>query len=394
MNYNTTTYRLEDTKRLVRVPLILALLAFSGLVSYAANHSAQFYHSYLNAFLFWLGLGLGGLFFTMLHHLTSSIWSVVLRRIAEALANTLPLLAILFIPILFGLHDLYPWSHSAEVAADPSLLKKAGYLNPTFFTIRAVIYFVVWSLLAWRLGAISDAQDKGANEAQKGSFIRFSAPGMILFAVTVSFAAFDWMMSLFPKWYSTIYGVYFGMGSIMATLAVMALIIAQLRRSGALKNEITEEHYHDLGKLLFAFVILWTYMAFSQYFLIWYANIPEETIYYRDRWIGSWKAVSLLIVFGSFVIPFLVLISRPAKRNLKVLVVVAIWLLLMHWTDLFWNIEPTLHTENMHIAPSDFTAMIGIGALFFWRFWSYLTKRPLMPVGDPKLEASIHTISK
>lgn len=388
MHFNPSTYRLEDTARAKRIPLIVAAISIAGLLSSWSRSPEQFMHSYLNALLFWVGIGLGGLFLMLLHYLTGSIWSVAYRRIAESFASTLPITALLFIPILLQMGHLYEWSHADKVAASPLLQKKTGYLNVNFFTIRAVFYFAVWNFLAWRLGKLSDRQDAGHSEALRQSIIRTAAPGMIIFALTVAFASYDWMMSLQPEWYSTIYGVNFAMGSIMAALALMAVLFVKLRSVGAFEN-LSEERIHDLGKMLFAFVILWAYMAFSQYFLIWYANLPEETIFYHHRWVGSWKFVSMVIVFGHFVLPFLMLISRPAKRNRFFLAAMALWMLLMHWVDLYWNIEPNLHHDTAHIAPSDLTTMAVIGALFFWRFWSYLCKRPIVPIGDPKLAASM-----
>jgi len=392
MRYNANTYWLEDTARLKRVPLMLFIIGLAGSGSFAATHPEQFFHSYLTAYLFWIGPALGGLFFTMIHHLTGSVWSVTVRRIAESLASTIPIMALLFVPILLGMHDLFEWSHP-EAVADPILLGKSPFLNPTFFTIRAVIYFAVWSFLAWRLWTLSDRQDGGATPEIRSGLLKVSALGMILFALTISFAAFDWMMSLQPHWYSTIYGVYFAMGSVMSAIAVMILVTARLQKWGALTEEITAEHRHDLGKIFFTFIILWAYMAFSQYFLIWYANLPEETVFYHARWIGSWKAVSLLIVFGHFVIPFFALISRPAKRSLVVLPIIAVWMLVMHWVDLYWNVMPGFHKEGAHISPSDITAMVLIGSLFLGRFWTHLSSRPLIPVGDPKLSDSIHHVS-
>ncbi len=393
MRYNAETYRLEDSAGLGKPALIIGILGLATSVAGLAMHAELFYSAYLTAWLFWLGIGLGGLFLTMLHHLTGSVWSVTLRRITETLAGTLPLLAVLFIPILFSIHHLYEWSHP-EALHDPILMKKAAWLNPTFFTIRSIIYLAIWSFLAWRLRTISLEQDKGGTDEHKARLVRVSAPGMIIFALSISFAAFDWMMSLTPHWYSTIYGVYFGMGSIMSMFAFLILTVTWLQAKGALKGVITQEHRHDMGKLFFAFIILWAYMAFSQYFLIWYANIPEETILYRQRWVGSWKAISMVIVFGHFVLPFFTVISRPAKRNVKFMAFICLWMLLMHYVDLTWNIGPTFSPEGFHLSPWHISTMFGIGGMMIFLFLKTLAKHPIVPVGDPKLEASINTISK
>jgi len=393
MRYNAETYRLEDSAHLAKPWLIIGILGLALALGGMSMHAEKFASAYLTAWLFWLGIGLGGLFLTMLHHLTGSIWSVAIRRIAEAAASTLPVMAVLFIPILLGIHDLYEWSHP-EALHDHLLVKKAVWLNPTFFTIRAVIYLGIWSFLAWRLHAISVESDKGETAEHKSRMLKVAAPGMIIFALSVSFASFDWMMSLTPHWYSTIYGVYFAMGSIMAFLGFLIIAVARLQAKGALVGVITNEHRHDMGKLFFAFIILWAYMAFSQYFLIWYANLPEETIFYRQRWVGSWKAVSLLIVFGHFVLPFFLLISRPAKRNITLLSLICGWMLLMHYVDLTWNIGPTFSPEGLHITPWHLTSLIGIGGLVIYFFIRTLAKHPLVPVGDPRLGDSINTLSK
>jgi hypothetical protein len=329
----------------------------------------------------------------MLHHLVGAKWSIVIRRLTEALALGFPLMAILFLPILLGLPYLYEWSHKDVVAGDQILAGKAPYLNVTFFVVRAIIYFAVWIFLARRLHKISVAQDNGFKEEQVRQFRSTSAYGMILYAMTVTFAAFDWVMSLNAHWYSTIYGVYIYSGSVVAIISVIIVLLLYLRRQGILAESITVEHYHDLGKLLFAFVVFWAYIAFSQYLLIWYANIPEETIWYRNRWIGSWKAVSLIIVFGHFAVPFFILITRAAKRNLKFLGIMAGWLLVMHWVDLYWLVFPTLHKEGAVLSWIDLATMVGIGGLFIWFIWRALAARPLLPVGDPHLRQSMEFIN-
>ncbi len=391
MDYNKETYRLSGDTRLTKLPLIIGIVGLAlSAIGYSTNHE-QFFHSYLTSYIFWLSIGWGGLFFTMIHHLTGAVWSVVIRRISETLMMTIPWMALLFLPLIPGLHDLYHWTHTAEVAHDVILQKKASYLNISFFLIRAAGYFIVWIVLSNLLYKKSLKQDEDG--AKVGSFLKISAPGMILFGFTVTFASFDWLMSLNPHWYSTIYGVYIFSGGVMAMFASIAIVATYLQSRGILKETITTVHYHDLGKLLFAFMIFWAYMAFSQYFLIWYANIPEETVWFADRWKGSWKTVSLLIVFGHFVIPFFALISQAAKRNPVRLSLIALWLLLMHWVDLYWNVVPTLHPDSAHISWMDLTTMVGIGGIFLWLFWRRLLTNPLVPTGDPNLQKSIKFVS-
>ena len=390
MNLDRSTYTLTSKSSLGTIALVVGVIGLIGAGVGATMDSKQFFHSYLLAFVYWLSIGLGALFFTMLHHLVHARWSVVLRRLSESIMITLPMMFLFAIPILIGMHDLYHhWLDPELVAADPILQGKSGFLNAPFFIIRTAFYFAVWSGLSIYLYKISIKQDAGHDDAYYKRLRKASAPGMILFAVTTSFAAIDWMMSLDPHWYSTIFGVYVFSGAFLATLSFMVLIIGYLSRRKILDGIVTVEHRHDVGKLIFAFIIFWTYMAFSQYFLIWYANIPEEVYWFLERWVGSWKTVSLVVIFGHFVLPFIMLIFRAAKRSLLVLSLGSILLLIMRWVDLYWIIMPNIYPEGAVFSWVDFANMIGIGGIFVWFFWSRFTARPIVPVGDPELNASM-----
>lgn len=389
MKWESTTYRLTDVGLLPRVALLLGLLGLIGSVIGYSTDREQFYFSYLTSFVFWCTLAVGALFFVMLHHLSGSVWSVVLRRLAENVMLVLPLLGLLFIPLFFGLSDLYSWSDPETLMADELLQKKTAFLNPTFFSIRAIIYFGIWSVLALLLYRASLRQDKGHTAALTSTFSKISAPGMILFTLTVTFAAFDWLMSLEAHWYSTIFGVYIFSGSVVGFLGMFAVLTVYLHGKGVLVGIMSKDHFHDLGRLLFAFIIFWAYMAFSQYFLIWYANIPEETIWFLHRWMGSWKGVSLLIVFGHFVVPFFILITRMAKRSGVMLTIIGLWMLIMHWVDLHWVIMPTMHGDGFSLSWQDISTLVGIGGVVIWFFWTRVTAQPIIPVGDPKLNASL-----
>ena len=389
MNFDPKTYRITDGPRSANIALIIGLVGLAlSAVGYFVD-AKHFFHAYLVSFVFWVTIGLGALFFTMLHHLTNARWSVVLRRLSENVMSTLPLMALFAIPLLFGMHDLYHWTHAEEVAADPILQGKAGYLNTTFFIIRLVFYFSVWFFVTRFLNKISDRQDEGGDEDFRLKLRKVSAPGMLLFAITVSFAAFDWLMSLDPHWYSTIYGAYFYSGSFLAGLSFFVVTAVYQHHKGWLTETITVEHFHDLGKLMFAFIIFWGYMAFSQYFLIWYANLPEETVWYMDRWVGAWVPVSLVIVFGHFAIPFIALVFRATKRKPLFLAAVSLWLLVMHWVDMYWLVFPNIYHHGAHFSWMDITTVAGIGGVFIWYFWRRHTARPLVPVGDPGLKRSI-----
>ncbi|MBD3233305.1 MAG: hypothetical protein GF315_06230 [candidate division Zixibacteria bacterium] len=393
MRLDTQTYKLSDIGVTRKVLQITGVVAFVLTLLGLFVNSDQFFHSYLTAYVFWLTVSLGGLFFTMMHHLTGAVWSVVLRRITEIIMMTIPVMAILFIPVIFGIHNLYHWSHGEAVAADELLAHKSPYLNTTFFIIRAAVYFTIWILLARGLYNVSLRQDSGYDDRQVKKMRWISALGMVLFAVSVTFAAFDWLMSLDAHWYSTIFGVYVFSGALVAIISVLIILMALFRRLGILDAEVTYEHYHDLGKLLFAFMVFWAYMAFSQYFLIWYGNIPEETIWFMHRWEGSWKAVTMLLVLGHFAIPFFILIVRGTKRNLKALTFMAAWLLALHWVDLYWIIFPSLHHHGAQISWMDLTAFIGIGGLFLSIFIRQLSRHPVVPVNDPNLEKSVKFIN-
>lgn len=371
------------------VGIIGLLIAASGFFV----DRQQFFFSYLTAFSFWMTITLGGLFFTLIHNVTSAMWSTVLRRILETIMMTIPVMALLAIPVLLGIKDLYLWSDAGTVAGDLLLQKKAAYLNIPFFVIRTVFYFAVWFLLARVLYKISKQQDESFDPEQKEKLRRRSAPGIVVFAITITFASFDWLMSLDPHWYSTIFGVYIFAGSFLSAIAVVILIGLALRKRDLLTDTFTVEHYHDLGKFLFSFTVFWGYMAFSQYFLIWYANIPEETIWFGHRWIGSWKVVTMVLVFGHFVIPFLALMPRAAKRNFKFLKFMAYWILLMHFIDLHWIIMPTIHHHGVHFSWMDVAALIGIGGIFVSFFWRRYLKGALVPVNDGKLADSIKLVN-
>lgn len=365
---------------------VLGLLISAGGLFVDRPH---FFHSYLVSYAFWITLGLGGLFFTMLHHLTGATWSVVLRRLSENIMSIVMFLAIFFIPVIVGMDYLYHWNQHDVTAGDPILAQKASYLNTWFFIARTIIYFITWTFLARGLYRTSLEQDKHHDDKLVRKMRKISAPGMVLFAFTITFAAFDWFMSLSPHWYSTIFGVYIFSGSLVSMLAFITLTTIILRERGYLGDAVTLEHFHDLGKLLFAFTVFWGYIAFAQYFLIWYGNIPEETIWFRQRWGGWWQFLSLLLVFGHFVIPFLVLIGRAPKRNPAIMKFMAVWLLFMHWVDLYWVIMPN-HPENaVSLLWIDFGAMLGIGGFSLWFFRRRLSAQPLVPVNDPRLEASM-----
>ncbi len=345
--------------------------------------------TYLVSFAFFLSLSLGALFFVMLHHVTRAGWSVVVRRIAEAMAANVWLMALLVLPILFGVEHLYHWAHPGAAEHDALIAGKVGFLNTTFFTIRVVLYFVIWSVLAWFFYATSKAQDASGDPALTRRMEMLSAPGIVLFALSLNFAAFDLLMSLDPHWFSTIYGVYYFAAAVLLFFAVMPEVMLWLQTRGLLRHAVTVEHYHDIGKFMFAFTVFWAYIAFSQYMLIWYGNIPEETEWFLKRQTGGWTAISLTLLFGHFVLPFLMLISRHVKRRPLPLAAIGVFVAVMCWIDMYWLVIPEFSEGVARFGILDvavWLAMAGIySAVLIWR----LGRTSLVPDKDPRLVESL-----
>jgi hypothetical protein len=349
--------------------------------------------AYLASFTTVTSLCLGALFFVLIHHLTKAGWSVAARRHMEWIASALPVLAIFFVPVMLFSHDIYHHWMSEEAKHDAAIHAKAAWLNPTGFYVRAGIYFVIWTALAVWFARTSRAQDDKGDPASTAKMQAFAAPAMFLFALSLTFAAFDWLMSLDPHWYSTIFGVYIFAGGVTSALSALSLITIWLQKEGLLRRVSTVEHQHDIGKLLFGFIVFYAYIAFSQYFLIWYANIPEETIFYKERWIGSWQTVSLLIVFGHFVIPFFGIMSRHAKRNRTTLGFFAVWMIVMHWVDHYWLVMPTLDHHGAHFTWVDPMPLLMIGGVVAMVAMRRASREPLYPLKDPRLPETVQLVN-
>ncbi len=354
---------------------------------------AYFFHAYLVGFSFYLSISLGALFFVALHHASRAGWSVCVRRVMEIVAANVLLMAVLFLPILvgavFGGSSLYEWTDSAKVVGDHVLEGKQKYLNLPFFLLRAAGFFAVWGGLIWFFWRRSLQQDESGDVKLSLSMERVSYPALIVFALTLTFASFDWLMSLTPHWFSTAYGVYFFSGAVVSALAVVILLLIALQATGRLTSVVTTEHYHELGKLLFAFIIFWGYIAFSQYMLIWYANIPEETEWYLPRQEGGWIIVSLILLFGHLLIPFLGLMSREAKRRKAILGFWAVWMLVVHWIDMHYLVMPDAQHPGVRFGLIELCCLIGIGLLFFAGILTFAGHRSLVPTKDPRLGESL-----
>src|SRR3954469_5823026 len=326
-----------------RAPVIgiaCAVLGAAASAGLGAGNPKQFFFSWLVSFLFFLSLALGALFFVLIQYASQGGWGIVLRRVGETIFATLPVMAVLFLPLLLGLHDLYSWSVPGAAEHDALLRWKSPYLNVPFFLIRAALYFGSWSLMAFLYYRGSRGQDVSGDPAVSARLRRLAGPAIIVLALTQTFASVDWIVSLTPHWYSTMFGVYFFAGSFVGFIALLSIMAVAMRRAGLLDTVISAEHLHDLGTFLFAFACFWAYIAFSQFLLMWYANLPEETIWYKARLQGSWMTVSAFLALGHFVAPFLFLIGRTVKRRRSTLAVGGAWLLAMHFVDLYWQVMP------------------------------------------------------
>lgn len=350
----------------------------------------QFFRSYLVGYTYWLGLALGSLALAMLHHLTTGSWGFPARRILEAASRTLPALAVLFVPLAFGIHSLYEWSHEEAVAAKPLIAHKVGYLNSGDWLVRAGVYFAVWLALAYLLNRWSARQDRDPSPALVKRMRVLAAPGLVLYVVTITFASMDWIMSLDPEWYSTIYGVWLLGGHGVLTFAFLIVMGSFLVRREPMAGVIHPSHFHDWGKLLLAFTLLWTYFSVSQLLIIWSANIPEEVLWYEYRLNGGWQYVGLALALLHFALPFLLLLSRDLKRDARLLVPVAVLLMVMHWVDYFWNVAPVFSRSDFTIHWLDLVAPLAIGGIWLWLFVRELRSRPLLPIGDPYLDEVLH----
>jgi len=354
-------------------------------------NATQFYQSYLMAFMLCLGVTLGCLALGMVHQLSGGAWGVLIRRPIGAAARVLPVMTLLFVPILIGMRHLYPWTNADLVAHDEALRHKQLYLNVPFFIGRAVFYFLVWIALAWVLTRLSARQDETGDPATYRRMQGISAIGFLALALTGSFAAIDWLMSLDPHWQSSLFGLWYFAGLGLSGLTFAVVVANWLRQRAPMAGVLRPRHFHDYGKLFFAFTMLWAYLSFSQFLLIWAGNLPEEIPFYLRRAHRGWGIVSAVLVLGHFVLPFLVLLSADVKRRGATLVKVAVWMIAMRWLDYFWHVAPTLqalHGGEHSVWAGlwiDLAAVIGIGGVFGWFYLRQLAGRPLLPVGDPFL---------
>ncbi len=423
-----TDITVPSTGLWAKLPLIAGIIGLIGtgitVAMMFGEHKERAFFSYLFAFATVLSIALGALAFVLFQHVTRAGWSAVVRRVSEATMATLPLFAVLFIPIaVLGFHSLYPWSHESDAILEAKrwwLGANEGNGSGQKFYVRAVIFFGIWTVLSQLLWRWSVQQDKlvddiAARDALSDKLQTLSAGGTFLYALSLSFAAIDWLMSLQPHWYSTMYGVYYFAGAILGFYAFLALATMALQKGGMLKTAVTTEHYHDIGKFVFGHTVFWAYIAFCQFMLIWYANIPEETEFYMVRMTGGWQYLSLGFAIFHFFVPFLFLVSRHVKRSRVGLAIGSIWILAAHVIDIYWNVLPNFGAHGGHDAVAgaahgaagevaeavahhapgfslhllDFTAFIGIVGLFIATFVFILKKHAVICLGDPRLAESL-----
>ena len=386
------------------IALVVGLILASSMAP--SNMPRYGMSAYLTAFLFCLTIALGGLFFVLIQHLCRAGWSIVVRRLAEFMMVMVVPLAVLFIPILcavwFSGIELYVWEDAgfgeANHIDEEVWAAKSGYLDGFWFTVRAFIYFAIWLGLAVYYWRGSTNQDETGEKAVTDKMQYWSGPAVMIFALSMSFAAFDWGMSLAPMWFSTMFGVYIFAGSCLAAHSTIALGAYLMQRCGALKDEITNEHYHDLGKYMFGFVFFWTYISFSQFLLIWYGNIPEETEWFFSRWHGGFGWLSVLLIFLHWMVPFLGTMSRHVRRNPTLVAFWAAYILIMHFIDIFWIVMPEARTiGGEHVTPTvGVGGMIGVvlctagmAALLIGLMFKVASETRIIPARDPRLAESI-----
>ena len=358
-------------------------LALSVLGAFIGPAS-QFYRSYLWSFVFLVGLSAGCLAWLMTQYLSGGAWGVVIRRPAEAAARVLPLLALLFIPVAIGIPSLYRWSHAEVVAADAILRHKQTYLNIPFFLIRAAVYFGGWILCSALLNRWSADEDRGTPGVHP-KMAAVSGPGLVFWGFSVTFMAVDWVLSLDPHWFSTMFGLLIIAGQGLTALAFLITLLVLFSYREPMSRVLTPRHLHDLGKLMLAAVMVWAYFAFSQFLIIWAGNLPDEIPWYLERLRGGWQYIALILVFGHFALPFALLLSRDLKRNFKLLAGIAIFVLCMRFVDVFWLVAPDFDKGAFRLSWMDITTPAGLCGIWLAYFLYQLEKRPLMPLNDPHL---------
>jgi hypothetical protein len=375
----------------------LIAAAIGGLLSIVGLllNPAQFFQSYLTGYMLVLGLTLGSLALGMIHQLSGGAWGVVTRRLFGAASRVVPIVTLLFLPIVFGMPYLYEWSRADVVANDEILQAKQLYLNTPFFLVRAAIYFLVWNGLVYFLNRWSLEQDRLNDPRIALRMERLSGAGLLAYVLTVTFASFDWLMSLDPHWYSTIYGVLIIGGQGLTALAFLVAAFVWLSRRAPFDAFLVPQHFHDLGNLMLGFVMLWAYFSFSQYLIIWSGNLPEEITWYIHRTQTGWRFVGLALIVFHFAVPFLLLLSRRVKRQPELLVRIALGLLAARLIDLFWLVAPAFHRDGLSVSWMDIAVPLTLLAIWLGGFFHQLRGRAILPLHDPQFHEAVgHIIER
>lgn len=368
----------------------LALLGTATFGFLLTQNKERAWHAYLVAYFYFFILGIGGLFFAAIQHVTKAGWSVNVRRFCESFTAYLPVAFVTGLILLAGGPSLYEWMNKAHVVEDALLSHKAAYLNLPFFVIRLVLFFGLWLLFAKKLVGGSLEQDKTGDEEITKKSVGWGIGFLLTFALSFSLFSVDLIMSLQPHWFSTIFGVYCFAGLFQSTMATMILLILYCRKKGLLTGYVDENHLHDLGKFMFAFTVFWAYIAYSQYMLIWYANLPEETIFYLPRVTGGWTLVTASLLLFKFVVPFLALLSRRAKRNPAYLGAVCVLILVMQYVDIYWLVYPNFNAEKVIFGLPEVLIWAGFGGGFVYSVQRFLTRNSIIPLKDPRIHESLH----
>src|SRR5437762_281359 len=384
-----------ETGRFGGLSVLLGVIAFVALAlcgAGAAIDPKQLSFSWLFAFGYFFTLCAGCFFWTIVHYATDAEWTVVVRRQLENIAVLVAVLAILFIPILLLRHHLYEWMNIAA-GKEANLESKRAYLNINFFVLRAAFFLGFFIIASQLLRRFSVRQDKDGNPQFTIRLRKVAFASLPIFALCLTFGAFDWLMSLNYRWFSTMFGVYIFAGTAGSSMSLLVLVITALRKAGYLKDIVTTEHYHIMGKWMLSFTVFWAYIGFSQYMLIWYANMPEETEYFVRRNTESWNSLSLFLVIGRFFVPFALLLLRSPKRKARQLCIIAGWLVFMQLVDIYLVILPALHGVGLHVSIWDFVSLIAIGATLAFFYLRILARTSLFPNRDPRLLESLRTIN-
>jgi hypothetical protein len=396
MNPNLSEGLVDSIDRVRKPALALGIVALLACAVGAWTAPDGFFRGYLFGYVFFTGLTLGCMAVVMLHYLTGGAWGIPIRRLLESGTRTLPLVAVLFLPIALGLKRLYPWSRPEVVAQDAVLAAKHFYLNVPFFLGRALLYFSAWIGIAFFLNRWSLEQDRAGSPALSRRLQLLSAVGIVVYGLTVTFASIDWVMSLEPHWFSTMYGVLYIAGQALNALAFITAALVLMAGQKPFSDFVRTSHYHDLGKLMLAFVMFWSYVAFSQYLIIWAGNLPEEIPWYLRRLHGGWGWIGVALIALHFALPFLLLLPEGANRNPRILASVATLIVLMRFVDVYWLVRPafaltTAVTTSSHFQLHwlDVVAPAGIGGLWLAVFLWQLKQRPLLPVNDPEFQEAL-----